>query len=79
MPPNSKLRKDPFNGRWRGTWTGDYKLLKGCSRSWGKYKEKMALVLVLRDMWTVWTAVTGEETDILDLHEPSAPAAVASS
>eukprot|EP00974_Lingulodinium_polyedra_P043278 4156045-Lingulodinium_polyedra.AAC.1 len=63
LPPESHIKKDAFNGRWRATWKGTCRFLGSCSRSWssrGAEGEKASLIETLKAMWEKYEAFAGE-------------------
>lgn len=62
MPMNSNIAKDPKNGRWRISWSKEFRHFPLMSRSWasrGPEGEHVALKEVLLTAWTAVTAITG--------------------
>ena len=63
-PPNCRIHRDTFNGRWRASWRAPYTALYGPSRSWGMRQERPALVAVLQSTWREWCSLTEQPCDV---------------
>ena len=70
-PPECKVFRDPFNGRWRFTW----KIGKGqLSRAWGQWGYKHSALLCLRESWRDFTHHRYVQCPIPGIFEISAEA-----